>query len=186
MPKKIYLAGPEVFLANVLEIAQKKKQICAEHGFVGVFPLDAELQLEGLDGREAALRISRANEGLMRGADLVIANMTPFRGPSMDVGTAYEMGFMRALGRPVLGYTNSTEPFLDRTIRLCAGRREGGQWVDREGMQIEEFGLTDNLMMEGAVIDSGAEVICQGVSSEVLFTDLRAFAACVRVARALG
>ena len=45
----------------------------------------------------------------MRSCDLLIANLTPFRGVSMDSGTAFEVGFMRALGRPVLGYTTATD-----------------------------------------------------------------------------
>ena len=31
----------------------------------------------------------------MQGCDAMIVNLTPFRGPSADVGSAYEMGFMR-------------------------------------------------------------------------------------------
>jgi nucleoside 2-deoxyribosyltransferase len=181
--QKIYLAGPEVFLPDALWIAQAKKSICEDNGFEGLFPLDTNLDLQGLSGREAGLRISRANESLIRAADLLIANMTPFRGPSMDVGTAYEMGFMRALGRPVLGYTNSAEPLLDRTIRLCSGRREATQWVDAEGLQIEDFGLADNLMLEGAVVDSGAQIVRHAAPAETLFTDLTAFTECVRLAR---
>lgn len=183
MSKKIYLAGPEVFLSDPHDIANKKKAICREYGFEGLFPLDAQLQLEGLTGREAALRISRANEGLMQQADLLVANMTPFRGPCMDAGTAYEMGYMRALRRPVLGYTNAAGPYRERAIRLCSGRRESDRWVDNQGMEIEDFGLPDNLMMAGAVIDSGAEIIDHPAPPEALFTDLTAFTACVRLAR---
>jgi nucleoside 2-deoxyribosyltransferase len=55
--KRIYLAGPEVFLPNVAEIAREKKAICAAAGFVGVFPLDAKLDVSGLAPRHAGLRI---------------------------------------------------------------------------------------------------------------------------------
>ncbi len=54
--------------------------MCAKHGFEGVFPLDASLDLTGLTKGESARRISAANEGLMRSCDLLIANVTPFRG----------------------------------------------------------------------------------------------------------
>jgi nucleoside 2-deoxyribosyltransferase len=36
----------------------------------------------------------------------MIVNLTPFLGPSADVGSAYEMGFMRTLGRPIFAYSN--------------------------------------------------------------------------------
>ena len=46
---KIYLAGPEVFLTNALEFAARKKDLCRQHGFEGLFPFDAEIeQLEAM------------------------------------------------------------------------------------------------------------------------------------------
>jgi nucleoside 2-deoxyribosyltransferase len=96
------------------------------------------------------------------------------------------MGFMRALGRPLLGYTISNEPFPDRTIRLCSGRRAGNQWLDSQGMLIEEFGLADNLMLVGAVVASGAEVVLHSSAMDAQFTELTAFATCVRLAREIS
>ena len=37
---KIYLAGPDVFLPEAEAMAAAKKQLCAAHGFEGVFPTD--------------------------------------------------------------------------------------------------------------------------------------------------
>ena len=102
MAPKIYLAGPDVFLPDPLSIAKMKKDLCVGYGFAGVFPLDAEFDSTNLKKREQGLQISRNNENLIRSCDLLIANMTPFRSPTMDVGTAFELGFARALGKPVL------------------------------------------------------------------------------------
>ena len=55
----------------------------------------------------------------MRGCDAMIVNLTPFRGPSADVGSAYEMGFMRELGRTIFAYTNDDRPPLDRVATIC-------------------------------------------------------------------
>jgi nucleoside 2-deoxyribosyltransferase len=57
---------------------------------------------------QRALAISRAMERVMQTCDAMIVNLTPFRGPSADVGSAYEMGFMRALGRPIFAYSNDS------------------------------------------------------------------------------
>ena len=38
MTKRVYLAGPEVFLTNAREIGARKRVICERHGLVGVFP----------------------------------------------------------------------------------------------------------------------------------------------------
>ena len=106
MTKCIYLAGPEVFLADTHEIGARKRAICARHGLVGVYPADEEcLRDPTLPPPEQGLAISRAMERAMRGCHAMIVNLTPFRGPSADVGSAYEMGFMRALGRPVFAYS---------------------------------------------------------------------------------
>jgi len=181
---RIYLAGPEVFLPDPQACAAAKKRLCAAMGMEGVFPLDANLDLSGLDGPAAGARIAAANEDLMRSCDALIANMTPFRGPSMDVGTAYEMGFMRALGRPVLGYTNASPLFAARTRAALDGAvrtRAGGGVEDADGLLIEDFGMVDNLMMAAAVTASGAEV----VRRDAPLDDLGGFAACLRQVRVL-
>ena len=39
----------------------------------------------------------------MDAADAIIANLTPFRGPSADAGTVYELGYMAGRGKFCLG-----------------------------------------------------------------------------------
>lgn len=183
--KKIYLAGPEVFLQDPHAAGAAKKEVCFRYGLQGVFPLDNELELAGLAPEESGLRISQANEQLMRDADAVIANMTPFRGPSMDVGTAFEMGFARALGLPVLGYTNVIELFLERSIAATGARQEEGRWIDPAEMSLEDFSMTDNLMLDGAVLASGFRIFTQATPPETRFADLAAFEKCVSAAAEL-
>jgi nucleoside 2-deoxyribosyltransferase len=72
----------------------------------------------------------------------MIVNMTPFRAPSADVGSAYEMGFIRALGRPIFAYSNDERPFLDRVIAFCGGTASpssAGKHEDPDGVDIESF-----------------------------------------------
>lgn len=183
---RIYLAGPEVFLPDPIGAGARKRALCSAHGFEGVYPLDAGLDLADLPKTEAARRISLANEGLMRSCDLLIANMTPFRGVSMDVGTAFEMGFMRALGRPVLGYTNTP---LDLAERSHMGRGGGVRLpfdADAADREVEDFGLAENLMLEIAVMESGASVVRAAVAPGEEMTDLAGFEACLMRARALA
>jgi len=47
---KIYLAGPDVFLPDALEVGKRKREICARHGLRGLFPLDNTGDLQGLRG----------------------------------------------------------------------------------------------------------------------------------------
>ena len=37
---KIYLAGPDVFLHDAVDIGQRKMDLCARHGLTGLYPLD--------------------------------------------------------------------------------------------------------------------------------------------------
>ena len=184
MPRpRAYLAGPDVFLREPVAFAAQKKAVCLAHGIEGVFPLDAEIDLSGLSLPEAALRISRANEELIRSCQLVIANITPFRGPSCDVGTAYEMGFGRALGLPIFAYTNVIVDFAERTRAFTNVQpRPGGGFEDSDHMQIESFGVADNLMLVGAIEDSGGALRAEDAERSSLYRSLIAFEACVRVA----
>lgn len=182
MRRRIYLAGPEVFLPDARVVGREKARLAADFGFVGAFPLDQSLDLAGLDGTEQGCRISDANEELMRGCDLLIANMTPFRGVSMDAGTAFEIGFMRALGRPVLGYTNVAADLHARAVAFRARGIPPGD-SDRVDVEIENFGMAENLMMEGAVIASGSRVVRTQVAPGREMTDLSGFKACLAEAR---
>lgn len=184
--KRIYLAGPEVFLINAIEVGENKKRICLKHGFEGVFSLDAKIDFQGKTPEETGLSISKANEELIKSCDILIANITPFRGPSVDVGTAYEMGVAHALGKKVLAYTNVKSRFTERTIKALNGkvkRSVDGKIRDSQGMFIEENQLTDNLMIDGCIhINSGVLVVEEAPADQV-FTYLAGFEKCVREAK---
>lgn len=176
---RVYLAGPEVFLPNAREIGAAKVALCDAAGLSGVFPLDQELDVTGLAPVDQARAIALANESLMRSADALIANLTPFRGVSMDCGTAFEVGFMRALGRPVFGYTTGGEDYRGRVVRF---RRDASGWRDgdRVGMHIEDFGLAENLMVDIALRETGAEPV-RSAEGGMDISDLAAFEACLTV-----
>ena len=55
---KIYLAGPDVFLPDAVEIGRRKAAICARHGLSGLYPLDNAIDLTS--ARRLACRSSRA------------------------------------------------------------------------------------------------------------------------------
>jgi nucleoside 2-deoxyribosyltransferase len=186
---RVYLAGPDVFLPDAAGRAAALKAICARHGLRGVSPLD---RLEQEPAEWAALPLFRTialrNEAHISSADTLIANLTPFRGPSADAGTVFEVGFMRALGRPVFGWSNTSLPFTERSIAASPGavRDADGEWRDAEGNLIESFGLTDNLMIDAAILASGGALFTREVPAEARWTDLSCFEGCVEaVAKAL-
>jgi nucleoside 2-deoxyribosyltransferase len=183
----IYLAGPEVFLPQAVAIGEAKKAICRQHGYQGVLPLNTELGPSGCSPAEVGFQISALNEELIRSCDALIANMTPFRGISADVGTVYEMGFAVGLGKRVFAYTNVRADFASRTLAHLGPplvRDREGRLCDRSGMFIEEWGLMDNLMLEGGLHSHGGELIIGTAPEDELYTDLEAFQRCVARATA--
>ena len=177
---RVYLAGPEVFLTDRDAIAAEKRAICAQHGMIGVFPTDSAPGAPQAD--TDWMRIYLGNEAHIHGCDALIANLTPFRGASADPGTAYELGFMRALGRPVLGYSNAPGNFAMRSLQHLRGavhRRANGAWEDADGMEVEDFGLTDNLMLDGGIAAAGGVFVLNPVEEAARWRDLQGFARCV-------
>ncbi|UPY35449.1 nucleoside 2-deoxyribosyltransferase [Sediminicoccus sp. KRV36] len=174
---RIYLAGPEVFLPEPLAAGAAKKAICARHGMVGVFPLDAPAPMPS--GPPDWRRIHAANEAHIQGCDVLVANLTPFRGVAADPGTVFELGYMRGLGRPVFGYTHAP---ADYRARVPGARRDGAMWRDADGLEIEDFGLAENLMLEGAIAASGGVLL--RAEQPLPWADVTLFEACLLAVRA--
>lgn len=165
MIKSVYLAGPDVFLPNARQIGKDKVTLCADHGLVGFFPFDAPEQTD-------AAVIYEENLALMRKADAILANLTPFRGPSADVGTVFELGFFAGLGKPVFAYSSDTRSFAERT-RAMLGDMLGETIV-------EDFGLADNLMLDCAVSERGGVWIRQPGSNPADIAAFDAFRAALQ------
>ena len=179
---RIYLAGPDVFLPDPQARAAELKALCAAHGLTGVSPLDpVDAEPPDWAALTEAARIARRNEAHIRGCDALVANLTPFRGPSADAGTIFELGFMRALGRPVFAWTNSARNFTTRTRDFLGPQARPGPagWRDAENMLIEDFGLADNLMLDGAIHASGGALFAADPPATARWTDLAAFARCL-------
>jgi nucleoside 2-deoxyribosyltransferase len=186
MRLRIYLAGPEVFLPDAKAVGAAKAAMCAGFGFEGCFPLDNALDLAGLDKRAQARRILDANEALMRRCDLVVANATPFRGVAMDSGTACEVGFMRALGRPVFAYSNAPSDYAVRARHYRAGVRVAED-CDRADIEIEDFDLAENLMIASAAEASGTGIVRPDDGVARPMQDLMQFRRCLeRVTACFG
>lgn len=160
--KKIYLAGPDVFLQNSVEVSEIKQEICDRYGFIGCYPLDNEINTSDKSPNEIGVLISEANEKLIRSCDIIVANLMPFRGPSADVGTIYEIGFGKALGKICYGYSNTNILFKQRVNSHC----NTDDCMDSDGMLIEDFGLVDNLMIDGGIKSSGGFILSEDIEDE--------------------
>ncbi len=156
--KKIYLAGPEVFFTDPNSIFSKKKSVCEDLGFKALIPFDNESDSESnneLDGkieknnnRSVAEEIFKKNLSLMSESDGLIANISSFRGPSMDSGTAFEIGFFYALKKPIVLFSCDETLFLEKVMGWSKDvRKINGHYFDVNNHAIENFGFSENLMI---------------------------------------
>jgi len=169
---KVYLAGPDVFLPNPIQIGKDKKAILARHGIEGCFPFDNELPLgKNQQPREVAFAIAAGNEDMISKCTVVLANLMPWYGPGADNGTSFEMGFMSARAMfddpdvLIIGYY--PEGFPDLASKRVADMVYGGKVMTNSdgflvstetGRSIEKFGLHDNLMLIGAIHKTGGKI----------------------------
>jgi nucleoside 2-deoxyribosyltransferase len=134
---RVYLAGPAVFRPDAIEEGKRLKRLCKDRNLEGLFPLDNELPA-GIPFDDTADWIKSANKDMIRLCSVVLAEVSPFRGPNMDPGTAYECGYAEALNKQVYYWT--------RDIRSLHARM-GGREHDDEGRSIENFDLVENIMI---------------------------------------
>jgi nucleoside 2-deoxyribosyltransferase len=176
---KIYLAGPDVFLSDAVAFGRRKVALCEQHGLTGLYPLDTIVDLAASD---ASLRIFRGCEAMMDQADAIIANLTPFRGPGADPGTVYELGYMAAREKLCLGYCNDPTLYVDRVRQSTTVTPRDGRLVDAAGLTVENFGLSDNLMMMHALDLHGCALVTPKHRATDIWHDLTAFEECLRLA----
>lgn len=156
----IYLAGPDVFFANVEERLARLEAQCRLLGFTPIRPVDGAQ----LPSEEAAQAIFDGNMSRIRSCDAVLANLCPFRGPvEPDSGTVFELGAACALGKLVVGYGVDPRVPLRARIETELGLAAGpdGLWDANCGARVEDFGLPLNLML-------GVSVPCFPTSLEAL------------------
>jgi nucleoside 2-deoxyribosyltransferase len=135
----VYLAGPDVFDPDFARIFRDRTNRCRRRKLTAVLPFDHKLK--------TADAIYRHNLRSIESCGGVIANITPFRGPHCDVGTAFEIGYAVAIGIPVWAFSEDRRSLPERVAGSAAAR------TDDRGWAIERFGLRENLMVAQALRD---------------------------------
>ncbi|WP_028453915.1 nucleoside 2-deoxyribosyltransferase [Chitinilyticum litopenaei] len=143
--QRIYLAGPGVFFPDPAGWGRRLIVACDQAGMEGLYPLD-QAAPPGLDAIALRGWIYRINCQLIRDADAVFADLRAFRSAcEPDSGTAWEVGFAHALGKPVWGWLPDCTPGQVMTQRIpgVAGQPP----VAPDGLYVEDFGAPLNLML---------------------------------------
>ncbi len=151
--KKIYIAGFDIFKPNSIKIGEDYKSTCKEFGFEGLYPLDNQIN-EAWSKEVAREFIYKKNIELIEMCDIVITNGNSFRGDELDSGTAFEIGYALALKKEVVIYMKDTRDYLQKST--CKDKNNPA--VDKNGMFIEDFNFSLNLMFSACkVVEGGFE-----------------------------
>ncbi len=157
--KKIYIAGPDVFELDSIEIGKKLVSLCKKYGYEGLYPLDNVVDFSQ-EKQKIAQDIYKANVAMIDEADIVIANLNLFRGKEADSGTVWECGYAHAKGKKVYGYMKSKRNYIEEFPHK---KEKNGFFVDEEDKVIEDFHYPINLM-----IACSCEEIVEGRFEDVL------------------
>jgi len=161
----IYLAGPDVFRAEqqVKNVSKALKEIASKYKQSAHFPLDNALSPDNGDykSQEFSYKIFSANIELMDRADVIIANIQPYRGPNMDDGTAFEIGYGYAKNKLIYGYSSTAELKYSEIVDIfMSSLKSESEILHRDEFpQIEEFGNnTVNLMIHESIYEKGGKI----------------------------
>lgn len=147
--KKIYIAGPDVFEKNSIEIGKEYCKLCEKYGFIGLYPLDNVIDFNQ-NKQKIAQDIFIANKNLIQECDIVVANLNSFRGKESDSGTVWECGYGFALGKKVYGYLSREENYINQFAKDEIILEDGIAY-DLDGKVIEDFDYPLNLMISCSV-----------------------------------
>ncbi|CAB41051.1 Nucleoside 2-deoxyribosyltransferase [Schizosaccharomyces pombe] len=186
----VYLAGDLVFRPNAIELFDELKEICKDAGVQGVAPFDGQEGVEEMaPGAETSLKIAELDRKLMDRCDGGIFCLDPFRrAPDMDPGTAVELGYMAAQGKPLAGFTTDGRMYPEkvRSYRKQAWgdalkprftKGGSGSMEDADGLIVHSEGFLQNVMTEGFIRMSGGFVAVDFSIQEAFRTAIKDLAA---------
>jgi nucleoside 2-deoxyribosyltransferase len=142
---KLYIAGPDVFEPDPINVGTRLKDLAHWYGFTPLYPMDNAVST--IDPNPS-LTIFQGNANMIRQADIVVANLNPFRGTEPDSGTVWEVGYALGLGKRVIGHIKSDQTMLARVLASQGSSADTpGPYLDTNGCSIENFGHPLNLML---------------------------------------
>lgn len=149
---KVYLAGPEVFFYDAPVVFEKAVEFARGLGLIPLSPYDAVPSSHIKNDKSEAHKIYLGNIGLIDQCDVVVANLSSFRGSEPDSGTVFEIGYAKAKGKKVVGFIGSDTQYYEKVSEVTrVFRDERGGLRDERQRWVEEMGLPFNLMIACSV-----------------------------------
>lgn len=166
--KKVYFAGPDVFEQDAIARGKEYVKEAKKRGLTGLYPLDNVISETH---KTPDYEIFRLNKELLDSADYIVANLNDFRGHEPDSGTVWEVAYAFGKDKIVVGYIKENTSILDRITRKEKVKKEGVNYLDKDGKHIENFGNPLNLMLQhslNCIIQGGIEDALDEVKKMVL------------------
>ena len=118
MAARIYLAGFDTYYADAMVQTDAVRQLCADLGFVSVFPAQVVIDSSGEVSPELAATIFQRDVDLLRTCDIVAASLFSSDGVESISDIAFELGYAHALGKPLFAYSPRE---MEGSYGDCAG-----------------------------------------------------------------
>lgn len=132
---KVYIAGPSVFLDEAIAHARETIKTCQAEGIQPIHPLMdviREADEQGPFKDRSAQDWYLADLAKLDQSAGIIADITAFRGPYMDPGTAFEIGYAVARGLMVVLWSE-TGHLTEKDRILALGKEGKGKWGILDG-----------------------------------------------------
>src|SRR5574341_1742178 len=122
--RTVYLAAP-LFSQAELDFNRRLRDEIKSAGFSVFLPQEDSNNIK--DGKNRQAIIFNKNVGAIENSDIIVAVID---GTDVDSGTAWEIGYAWALGKPVLGLRTdfrtmgiegTVNLMIERSVELCAG-----------------------------------------------------------------
>lgn len=141
----IYLAGFERYEAGGSEAFEKMKEICRQHGYDAVSPLDLAPGVKWIQTTNPYVKAANLFDNYqqhVRNCDIIVANLNNFRGYEINNDVGFECGMGYMLGKKLYGYMENTDKLTNRIPHLGEER----EFRDQTGSNVEDFDYPANLM----------------------------------------
>lgn len=147
MTLRIALMDLDGWRADGFARAQRKVALCAQRGVIGLHPLLADLEIDGHDRPLELIgrALMEAQRDMLRTSAAVIAEITPFRGPSLAPSIAWALGFAAARGLPVHAFGAAPVDFAARTVQFQAQMGVDDWQIERFPGAVEDIILASGL-----------------------------------------
>lgn len=141
-----------MFFHDAPVVFEKAVAYAKKLGLTPLSPFDAVPASHVKNDKNMAKKIYIGNIGLIDDCDVVVANLSSFRGSEPDSGTVFEIGYAIAKGKKVIAFIEQESQYHEKVSAVTRVFMDGqGGCRDEQQRWVEDMGLSFNLMLACSV-----------------------------------